>query len=215
MQQGRLICLEGIEGTGKTTQANFISTYLKERGYAVIDTREPGGTPLAEGIRHLILNPPSHHEAITAKTELLLLFAARMQHIYHVIQPALAKGCWVICDRFIEASYAYQGGGRGINHNLIDYLQKEIQDTLIIDRVILFDTSVSHALKRLSKRYHDNKNTHDRIEAENQAFFTRVREAYLMRAKQHPDRYRTIDANQSITQVQSRIVPILQELMAL
>lgn len=213
MQKGRLICLEGIEGTGKTTQASFISTYLKEKGYPVLETREPGGTPLAESIRQLILKPPSNDETITAKTELLLMFAARMQHIQHVIQPALDKGYWVVCDRFVEASYAYQGGGRGIPLELIDYLQKSIQATLVIDRVILFNTPVSQALKQMSKRYHTNHHTHDRIEAENQTFFTRAHATYLMRAKQFPELYRIIDAHQSIIQVQSQIISLLHELM--
>jgi dTMP kinase len=210
MQKGRLICLEGIEGTGKTTQLNFISAYLKERGLSVVETREPGGTPLAEGIRQLTLNPPSDSEIVTAKTELLLMFAARMQHIYHVIEPALRQGNWVICDRFTEASYAYQGGGRGIKQTFIDYLKNEIQGTVQIDRVILFDTPITHALKQVDKRGY----AHDRIESENQSFFSRVRDAYLMRAKQYPKLYRIIEANHPITHVQSQIVPILNELIA-
>lgn len=209
MTSGRFICLEGIEGTGKTTQTQFISHYLKQANQKAITTREPGGTPLAEAIRQLILHPPSPAESLMKETELLLLFAARAQHIAHVIQPALQAGYWVICDRFTEASYAYQGGGRGISNDFIHYLQHNLQKNITVDRVFLLDMPVNQAFKQATQR---NQQA-DRIEAENQTFFSRVRQAYLDRAAQCPELYRIIDATVTLEAVQMQIAHYLDELL--
>jgi dTMP kinase len=214
MNLGRFICLEGIEGAGKTTQAQFIDQYLQAQGYKTLLTREPGGTPLAENIRQLILTP-IQNESLTAETELLLLFAARAQHITQTLKPALKKRQWVICDRFTEATYAYQGGGRGLPHVLIEQLQRFIQKDLKIDRVLLFDLTVETAFKRMRNRKHCTQKVYDRIESETYHFFTRVREAYLMRAKQFPSLYRVIDADKPLTTVQQQVTVVLQELLAI
>lgn len=207
---GRLICLEGIEAAGKTTQINFIAHYLKEAHKTVITTREPGGTPLAERIRQLILSPQMHGEVLTAEAECLLMFAARAQHITYTIQPALSLGHWVVCDRFIEASFAYQEGGRGLSHGFIETLQEAILKNLPIDRVLLFDLPVTAALERIHQRPSDIDC--DRIESEALSFFERVRATYLTRAQQYPERYRIIDANVSLNKVQQQVMQVLDEL---
>jgi dTMP kinase len=205
--KGRFITLEGIEGVGKSTQLAFISDYLTRKNIRVTTTREPGGTALAETIRSLVLNPTQ--ETITPETELLLFFAARAQHIHTLIQPALQRGDWVICDRFTETSYAYQGGGRGIDFKFIQDLQKWVQKDLKIDCILLLDAPVASALQRTQHRKHN-----DRIEAETQDFFNRVRAAYLLRAKQLVNIYHIIDASQSIQATQTQIQRVLDELIA-
>lgn len=216
MPLGRFICLEGIEGVGKTTQIDFIAHYVKKVLHQpVFTTREPGGTPLAESIRRLILEAPSYQEGIASETELLLLFAARRQHILQVIQPALSVGDWVVCDRFTEASYAYQGGGRGISVDFIHALESYIHQDLRIDRVILLDLPVSVALDRLRERNHYHHQSLDRIERESPEFFERVRYSYLQRAAAFPDCYRIINANCSLEQVQFQIMTVLDELLRL
>lgn len=213
MKSGYLICVEGIEGTGKSTQAKFIAQYLRQNHQVVLETREPGGTFLAEKIRNLLLEPKTTQETLTKETELLLLFAARAQHITHVIQPALEKGYWVICDRFVEASYAYQGGGRGIPVQLIHTLQLAIQKNLKVNCTFLMDMPVEKALHRLAQRNRKNKAVEDRIEMETKDFFTRVRQVYLNRLEQNASQYHLIQAGFSIKEVQKQIVPILDALL--
>ncbi len=207
-QSARLITLEGIEGVGKSTQLKFISDYLQKRGLALTLSREPGGTALAEAIRTLVLQSNFSPETIIPETELLLFFAARAQHIHYVIKPALQRRDWVLCDRFTETSYAYQGGGRGIDLAFIRSLQLWIQQDLKIDAVLLLDAPVDIALRRT----HSRKQL-DRIEAEKQDFFTRARTSYLERAKQMPDCYHIIDASRSLKDVQVQIKQVLDKLL--
>ncbi|BBB15246.1 thymidylate kinase [Candidatus Rickettsiella viridis] len=204
----RFITLEGIEGVGKSTQLKFISDYLKQKNIPLTVTREPGGTPLAEAIRELVLTFDSSKETVTPETELLLFFAARAQHIHTVIEPALARGDWVICDRFIETSYAYQGGGRGIDLAFIQDLQKWVQKDLKVDCVLLLDAPVDLALKRTLRR-----KKIDRIESETADFFNRARDTYLARAKQAQNNYHIIDASLSLKEVQKQIQSILDRLL--
>ena len=205
----RFVTLEGIEGVGKSTQLKFISDYLQKKGIALTLTREPGGTALAEAIRSLVLGSDFAPETIIPETELLLFFAARAQHIHYVIKPALQRGDWVLCDRFTETSYAYQGGGRGIDPAFIRSLQLWIQQDLKINAVLLLDAPVDIALRRTHSRQQL-----DRIEAEKQDFFTRARASYLERAKQMPDCYHIIDASRSLKDVQVQIKQVLDKLLA-
>lgn len=205
-QRGRFITLEGIEGVGKSTHVAFIQRYLKQAKHTIVVTREPGGTPVAEALRHVLLK--QHEENITEVAELLLLFAGRAQHIAHVIQPALSLGEWVICDRFTDATYAYQGGGRGMSVKHIAVLEKWVQGDLQPDCVLLLDAPVKTALKRAKRR-----GKLDRIEAEQEDFFQRVRDAYLARAKQFPERYKVIDASAPIVKVQRQIKLVLDGLL--
>lgn len=206
--RGNFIILEGIEGVGKSTQLKFISDYLKQKNIPLTITREPGGTPLAEAIRELVLTFDSSKETVTPETELLLFFAARAQHIHTVIEPALARGDWVICDRFIETSYAYQGGGRGIDLAFIQDLQKWVQKDLKVDCVLLLDAPIDLALKRTLRR-----KKIDRIESETADFFNRARDTYLARAKQTQNNYHIIDASLSLKEVQKKIQSILDGLL--
>lgn len=203
---GRFITLEGIEGVGKSTHLKFIQQYLAAADIPHIITREPGGTPIAEAIRNVLLT--RHEEIIMPEAELLLLFAGRAQHIAHVIQPALDAGKWVVCDRFTDTSYAYQGGGRGVDKNHIAALEKWIQGDLQPDPVLLFDAPVEIALRRIQGR-----KKLDRFEAEKEEFFQRARRAYLERARQFPQRYKVLDANMPITKVKHDIKTILDELV--
>lgn len=205
----RFISLEGIEGVGKSTQAKFVANYLRKAGVPLTVTREPGGTPVAEAIRALVLQSDFSPETIIPEAELLLFFAARAQHIHYVIKPALQRGDWVLCDRFTEASYAYQGGGRGIDLAFIRSLQLWVQQDLKVDAVLLLDAPVDIALRRTHHR-----KTVDRIEAEKQDFFTRARASYLERAKQMPDCYHVIDASCSLKDVQKQIKQVLDQLLS-
>jgi dTMP kinase len=208
MKTSYFVTLEGIEGVGKSTHLKFIEQYLQQKYQHVVLTREPGGTPVAEAIRHILL--AHHDEKITQEAELLLLFAARSQHIHNVILPALAEGKWVICDRFIEATYAYQGYGRGMSLEKIMELELWVQKDLYPDRVLLLDAPVSVALGRIS-----NRTGKDRIEIEEKKFFERVREGYLIRAEQYADRYTVIDAAKSIEEVQEQIRFALDSLLTI
>lgn len=208
-KHGLFITLEGIEGVGKSTQIKFIQNYLTTKHIPNIVTREPGGTPIAEAIRRILLNPQEHEELLTKDSELLLLFAGRSQHIEHIIKPALAKKTWVICDRFTDASYAYQGGGRGESSEKIAFLEKWIQHGLYPDCVLLLDAPVDAALQRTK-----NRGKPDRIEAEEHDFFERVRETYLKRAKKFPERYKVIDANLTVEKVQDQIKQILDSMVS-
>jgi len=202
-KRGVFITLEGTEGAGKSSNLSFINDFLRSRNIDLIVTREPGGTPLAEEIRSLLLTPRS--ERICANTELLLIFAARAQHLQHLIEPSLRSGQWVLSDRFTDASFAYQGGGRQMNMDTISQLERMVQGDLRPDLVILLDVPVEIGMRRVLKR-----GALDRFEQENIAFFERVRESYLQRAKAMPDSYAVIDAKQSLAKVQQDIVSILE-----
>ncbi len=202
-KRGVFITLEGTEGAGKSSNLSFINDFLRSRNIDLIVTREPGGTPIAEEIRSLLLIPRS--EKICENTELLLIFAARAQHLQHLIEPSLRSGQWVLSDRFTDASFAYQGGGRQMNMDTISQLERMVQGDLRPDLVILLDVPVEIGMRRVLKR-----GALDRFEQENIAFFERVRESYLQRAKAMPDSYAVIDAKQSLAKVQQDIVSILE-----
>ena len=205
--RGLFITIEGGEGVGKSTNIDFIAQRLKSQGISFILTREPGGTPLAEDIRQLLLTP--RDEGVAENTELLLMFAARAQHIAEVIEPALAKGQWVVCDRFTDATFAYQGGGRGIPMTKIADLEQWVQGDLRPDFTVLLDASVEVGMSRASKR-----GALDRFEQEQKNFFESVRAAYLSLAEQYPDRYRVVDAAQALAQVQESLVTVIDEMIA-
>jgi len=206
MTRGRFISLEGIEGVGKSTQTEFIKQVLQTSGVEnIVVTREPGGTPIAESIRHVLL---SHHdEPMMLDTELLLLFAGRAQHIQNLILPALDRGDWVLCDRFVDASYAYQGAGRGVPNDLIEILDKWICKNCQPDLTLLFDAPVQQALSRITHR------VADRIESETEMFFWRVRDAYMARATYYPKRFRVVDASVSPEAVQTQLQKILSDFL--
>ena len=198
VQRGRFITVEGTEGVGKSTNIDFLCNLLKARGIEIVLTREPGGTPLAEELRALLLSP--RDERVSEDTELLLMFAARAQHIENVIRPALDRGAWVISDRFTDATFAYQGGGRGIDYEHISLLEKLVQHGLHPDLTLLLDLDVDVGLKRASARSEP-----DRFEQEKIDFFSKVRDAYLQRAKNEPQRFAIIDASVSLPEVQQQI----------
>ena len=202
MTRGKFITLEGGEGVGKTTNLNFIKDYLQQHAISVVVTREPGGTKLAEKIRHLLLDKDS--EAISEHAELLMIFAARAQHIKHVIEPALAKGAWVLCDRFTDATYAYQGGGRNMRVSTIEWLENLVQGNLRPDLTVLLDAPVEIGIERARER-----GAFDRFESEKISFFEHVRRAYLLQAELHPERIKLIKANQSLADVQRALIDVL------
>lgn len=203
---GKFITLEGTEGVGKSTNMAFIKEYLEQAGIDLIVTREPGGTPLGETLREVLLD--AKQQSISDDSELLLMFAARAQHLQQVIKPALAAGKWVLCDRFTDATYAYQGGGRGIDMLRISQLEQWVQGDLRPDMTIILDLDVDIGLQRAGKR-----SLPDRFELEKKAFFKRVRETYLNRAKSQPECYKVIDASPSITHVQQSIQAVLKQLV--
>ncbi|HEX2549919.1 MAG TPA: dTMP kinase [Gammaproteobacteria bacterium] len=204
-KNGVFFTIEGIEGVGKSTALYFIANFLKEKNKEVLLTREPGGTLVAENIRQILLTPTP--EKILPETELLLMFASRIQHIAHVIQPALQSGKWVVSDRFTDASFAYQGGGRKIDKVYIEMLEKWLVQDLRPDITILLDASPEIGLQRAKHR-----GPHDRIEMEKLEFFERVRAAYLARAEKDPARFRIINAAQPLANVQADIQKILETL---
>ncbi|BDM24138.1 MULTISPECIES: dTMP kinase [Pseudomonas] len=199
---GLFITLEGPEGAGKSTNRDYLAARLREQGLDVVLTREPGGTPLAEKVRELLLAPSD--EAMAADTELLLVFAARAQHLAQVIRPALARGAVVLCDRFTDATYAYQGGGRGLSVARIATLEQFVQGDLRPDLTLVFDLPVEVGLARAAAR-----GRLDRFEQEGQAFFEAVRQAYLQRAQSEPQRYSLLDAAQPLEAVQRAIDALL------
>lgn len=203
---GLFITLEGPEGAGKSTNRDFIASRLRERGVEVLLTREPGGTPLAERIRELLLAPSD--ESMAVDTELLLMFAARAQHLDCVIRPALEARQVVLCDRFTDATYAYQGGGRGVSMARIAELERFVQGSLRPDLTLVFDLPVEVGLQRAAAR-----GRLDRFEQENRSFFDAVRQTYLERAAQAPERYRVIDAAKPLADVQSYLDALLPELL--
>jgi dTMP kinase len=205
MTTAKFISLEGVEGVGKSTALRFIEDELNQSGILFTRTREPGGTPIAEQIRGILL--AKHTESLCPMTELLLMFAARVQNIEQVIKPALAAGQWVISDRFTDASFAYQGGGRGIPEAKIASLAQWVQGDVEPHLTLLLDAPLSVGLERLARRTEK-----DRIELENQEFFRRVREVYLELAQKNPHRYRIINAELPLPQVQAQIRQALTEL---
>lgn len=197
---GKFITLEGIDGAGKSTHHAWLIDFLKRQGREVVATREPGGTALGEKLRALLLSEPMHLE-----TEALLMFAARREHLDKLILPALAAGKWVVSDRFTDASYAYQGGGRGLAPEKIMGLESWVQAGFQPDLTIVFDLPTDIAFERLSK----TGNAPDRFEQETREFFERVRESYLQRAGAAPGRIKVIDSRQSITEIQKSLELII------
>ena len=207
MKKGLFITLEGGEGAGKSTQLAYVQQLLESAGKTIHVTREPGGTPLSEQIRALLLD--HKQSAMSADTELLLMFAARAQHLAELIRPALDAGEWVLCDRFTDATYAYQGGGRGIDVSRIAVLEDWVQGSLRPDLTLLLDLPVAVGMARAGER-----GELDRFEREQQDFFERVRQAYLARAEAEPQRYRVLDAAQGIEAVQRQIDSVLAPFLA-
>jgi len=202
MKSGKFITVEGIEGVGKSTNVDFLAQAIEKRGHKVLTTREPGGTPIAERIRELLVEHGD--EPMPDIAELLLMFASRALHVRNVIQPALAAGTWVICDRFTDASRAYQGGGRGFSQDDINQLADWVHGDLRPDLTILLDAPVATGMARAGRR-----GDPDRIEIERTEFFTRVRECYLALAKAEPDRFVIVDATQDLKTVRDTIVAII------
>lgn len=202
MNRGRFITLEGIEGVGKSTHVTALLDHLGELGITAVATREPGGTPVADRIREVLLDPDG--PAPQPDTELLLMFAARAEHLAYTIRPALDRGAWVVCDRFTDATYAYQGGGRGIPLERIRVLEEWVQQGLQPDRTLLFDAPVDVALARARRR-----SPADRFESEESAFFERARQTYLDRARQQPGRFSIVDAGGDLDSVRQAALAVL------
>ena len=203
MPPGRFITVEGIDGAGKSSHIEWLREYLIQLGHSVIVTREPGGTPLGESLRSLLLNEP-----MSPETEMMLMFAARAEHLATVIRPALKQGAWVISDRFSDATYAYQVGGRGVPVHKFTALENWVQEGLQPDRTILFDVSVATAQARL----HDTRIL-DRFEREAADFHQRVRDAYHARAAQHPARIRPVASDIPMDEVRQQILTALSDLL--
>ena len=201
-RRGQFITFEGTEGVGKSTQLANAAKTLETLGVDFIVTREPGGTPMAEAIRELLLAP--RDEPVNDTTELLLMFAARAQHLYTRILPALEQGQWVLCDRFTDATFAYQGGGRGVSEEQIAVLESLVQGELRPDHVILLDAPVETGMKRARQR-----GELDRFEQETVAFFQRIRDTYLARANAAPERYSIVDAAAPLEQVSQRVSDLM------
>ena len=203
--RGAFVTLEGGEGVGKSTNLAFVVAHLEAHGVEVVATREPGGTPLGETIRAWILD--GEHGALSAEVEALLMFAARARHLDTVIRPALAAGKWVVCDRFTDATFAYQGGGRGAEIGLLRALEKGVQRGLEPDLTLLLDAPLDIGRRRIAER------TPDHFERERAPFFERVRRAYLERAQHDPKRVKVVDASGTLEQVQAAIIRELDVLL--
>ena len=201
--RGRFVTFEGIDGAGKSTQIAFVEHWLRQRGIDVLLTREPGGTPVGETLREMIL-----HRPMQPRTETLLMFAARCEHVLAVIEPALAGGRWVLCDRFTDATYAYQSGGRGIPAADVAALERWVHPQLQPDLTLLFDLDPAIAAERLARARRS-----DRFEAEERDFFTRVREHYLARAGADPQRFFVVDTSQDKPVVQARLAEAVGRLL--
>jgi dTMP kinase len=199
---GKFITLEGMDGAGKSTHIPNIIAALQNNGHEVVSTREPGGTPLGERLRELVLHEPMH-----AETETLLMFAARQEHIDSVIKPALARGAYVLSDRFTDASYAYQHGAKGVSFDKIAQLEQWVQGSLQPDITLLFDVPVEVSMQRLA-----GAREPDKFERESQVFFEKIRQTYLLRAAQHPQRFRIINANQPMEIVKNLVEEIVSTL---
>jgi dTMP kinase len=197
---GKFITLEGVDGAGKSTHLGWLVEHLRARGHTVVQTREPGGTPLGEKLRELLLHEPMHLE-----TEALLMFAARREHLERVIRPALARGDWVVCDRFTDASFAYQGGGRGLSAEKLARLEDWVQGGFQPDLTLLFDLPIDIAARRMAGAARQL----DRFEQEKVDFHERVRAAYLARAAAMPARMRVIDGGQTIEQIKNKLEVIV------
>jgi dTMP kinase len=195
MAQGKFITFEGVDGAGKSTHVGAVAQYLRNRGLHVVTTREPGGTPLGEKLRELLLHEPMHLE-----TEALLMFAARREHIAQVILPALHRGDWVISDRFTDASFAYQGGGRQLALDKLESLEQWVHADLQPDLTLLFDVPLEVARERLS-----SGRALDKFETEKDDFFQRVRDVYLMRAHSFPERIKLIDSTRPMAEVSAQV----------
>lgn len=196
---GKFITFEGIDGAGKSTHMDFVARLLKARNKHVVVTREPGGTPLGEKLREILL-----HDRMHLETEALLMFAARREHLAQVIKPALAQGDWVICDRFTDATFAYQGGGRGLDLAKLRALEKWVHPSLQPDLTLLFDVPIDVARGRL-----EGTRSPDKFEMEQAEFFAAVRAEYLRRAEEFPGRFRIIDGSKSIQEIQRALVSII------
>ena len=203
MSSGRFVTVEGVEGAGKSTHLPFIQQVLADNGLEVVVTREPGGTKLGESLRALLLAPRDDPMAID--TELLLMFAARSEHLARVIRPALADGKWVLCDRFTDATYAYQGGGRRVRASRIATLEEWVQGDLRPDLTVILDVPVLTGMQRIGSR-----GEKDRFEREDLAFFERIRSGYLERAQQASQRYRVVDASGDLEEVRRRLRAVLE-----
>jgi len=206
VRRGGFISLEGVEGVGKSTNVAFTADVVRQAGYEVVTTREPGGTQLGERVREWILH--GEHVRLSPEIETLLMFAARARHLDEVIRPALAAGRWVVCDRFTDATFAYQGGGRGASRALLEGLEAEIQKGLEPDLTLLLDAPLDVGASRIGAR------TPDHFEREQRPFFERVRAAYLSLAAQHPERIKIVDAAQPLPQVQRQIEIEVQALVS-
>lgn len=204
--RGLFITVEGGEGVGKTTNMDFLEEHLRRQGVDLVVTREPGGSELGEDLRHLLLQP--RNEVVSPTAELLMMFAARAQHISELIEPALAAGRWVLCDRFTDATYAYQSGGRGLPRDKIRSLEHLVQGELRPDYTLLLDAPVGVGMARARGR-----GELDRFEQEEVAFFERVRATYLQLAEQSSGRYRLIDASDSLEEVQRQLRKVCRELI--
>ena len=198
MSRGKFITIDGLEGAGKSTQIDFIKKYLSARNRDVFLTREPGGTYLGERLRELLLD--KNIDAMNSDTELLLMFAARNEHVKKVIEPKLEQGVWVISDRFTDASYAYQGGGRGIPLERIEELEQWTLQDFVPDMTFLLDLDVELGLSRVEQR-----GEKDRFEEEHKDFFNKVREIFSNRASKYPERIKLIDASKNIDETSSQI----------
>lgn len=201
--KGKFITFEGIDGAGKSSHVEWLAEALRQRGRVVHVTREPGGTPLGEKLRELLLNEPMHLE-----TETLLMFAARREHLARLIEPALARGEWVVCDRFSDATYAYQGGGRGLDRAKFLALEHWVHEHLQPDLTLLFDLPLDVARERIVLA----NRVLDKFEQERADFHERVRQAYLERAHVSPGRFRVIDANRSIDDIRKQLEQIISSI---
>lgn len=206
MTPGRFITLEGVEGAGKSTNLAFIEELLRASGIPHLVTREPGGTSLGEALREILLH--GSHDGLCTDSELLLMFAARAEHLAKRIRPALAQGTWVLCDRFTDATYAYQGGGRGVPAERIRVLEQWVQNGLRPDLTLLFDVPVDQGLARAG-----NRSAPDRFERENREFFERVRKNYLAAAAREPARIRIVNSALPRDQVQEQLRAIMREFL--
>jgi len=195
-ERGKFITLEGIDGAGKSSHLEFLCEQVRARGHESVLTREPGGTPAGEKVRGLVLQV-----AMNAKAEALLMFAARAEHVANVIEPALAAGRWVVCDRFSDATYAYQCGGRGLPREFVVGLERLVHPGLQPDATFLFDVDPAVAFERQRAQ----SRSPDRFESEKAGFFVRVRESYLERAREHSRRFHVVDASGGVQQVRDRI----------
>jgi len=203
-KRGRFLTLEGVDGAGKSTHVDWLVVRLRNMGLKVLSTREPGGTPVGEKLREMLLNDNMHLE-----TETLLMFASRAEHLHKVILPALASGTWVVCDRFTDATFAYQGGGRSLGIERVAMLEQWVHPRFQPDRTWLFDVPLEVARERL-----DRSRSKDRFEKEADAFFERTREVYLERAQAHPERVQRVDATQTISEIRAFLDQDLQNLYA-